>query len=104
MQDLQRPDYKQIRSKEFQRQRQPEPESFFNNPTASLVTSIICLIFCCIIAPGTIVLSIIALAKKKSGEIASAQNYALVAMFINIVGIIIGIIYFVLTLVFDIKI
>ena len=90
MQDLQRPDYKQIRSKEFQRQRQPEPESFFNNPTASLVTSIICLIFCCIIAPGTIVLSIIALAKKKSGEIASAQSYAMFAIFINIVGIIIG--------------
>ena len=73
-------------------QKQPQPETFLNNPIVSLILSIICLLPCWPIALVTIVLSIVALVKKNSGNIPQAQNLAKISTITSIVAIVLGII------------
>ena len=73
-------------------QKQPQHETLLNNPIVSLVFSIISVFLCWPLAFVTIVLSIIALVKKNSGDIHQAHNLAKISTIMSIVAIFLGII------------
>ena len=80
-------------------QQQPEqPESFMQNSVVSLVLAIITTLSCLcnfisgIIGIGALVLAILAMVKKNSGEIQKSRDFAKYSIITSIVGLVLGII------------
>ena len=88
----QQPEQPQYQQPYQQPQKQPQPETFLNNPIVTLILSIISFFLCWPLALVSLVLAIIALVKKNSGDIPQAQNLAKIGTIVSIVSIILGII------------
>ena len=97
-QPVEQPQYQQPQYQQPYQQQPEQPESFMQNSVVSLVLAIIttlscfCNIISGIIGIGALVLAILAMVKKNSGEIQKSRDFAKYSIITSIVGLVLGII------------